>query len=336
MTIYNDYDLTCHNTFGISATCRRYIDYDSTEDAIKAGRMISQQPYIIIGGGSNLLLVGNYDGTVVHSSVMGIESDIIGNNVMVKVGSGECWDHLVAHCVEQGWHGLENLSLIPGDTGAAAVQNIGAYGAEVKDYIYKVEGIEVDSGRTVSFGVADCHYAYRDSIFKNELKGKVLITHVTLLLSREFVPNISYGGISTYLTDHGIKHPDARQLRAAIIDIRRIKLPDPEELGNAGSFFKNPVVDKSVYERLKERFGDDMPHYSVDDEHEKIPAGWMIEKCGWKGRRVGNAGVHDRQALVLVNHGGASGQEILALCNSIRSDIKDMFGIDLQPEVNIV
>lgn len=136
MTIYNDYDLTCHNTFGISATCRRYIDYDSTEDAIKAGRMISQQPYIIIGGGSNLLLVGNYDGTVVHSSVMGIESDIIGNNVMVRVGSGECWDHLVAHCVEQGWHGLENLSLIPGDTGAAAVQNIGAYGAEVKDYIY--------------------------------------------------------------------------------------------------------------------------------------------------------------------------------------------------------
>ena len=336
MTIYNDYDLTCHNTFGISATCRRYIDYDSTEDAIKAGRMISQQPYIIIGGGSNLLLVGNYDGTVVHSSVMGIESDIIGNNVMVRVGSGECWDHLVAHCVEQGWYGLENLSLIPGDTGAAAVQNIGAYGAEVKDYIYKVEGIEVDSGRTVSFGVADCHYAYRDSIFKNELKGKVLITHVTLLLSREFVPNISYGGISTYLTDHGIKHPDARQLRAAIIDIRRSKLPDPEELGNAGSFFKNPVVDKSVYERLKGRFGDDMPHYSVDDEHEKIPAGWMIEKCGWKGRRVGNAGVHDRQALVLVNHGGASGQEILALCNSIRSDIKDMFGVDLQPEVNIV
>lgn len=336
MTIYNDYDLTRHNTFGITAKCKRYIDYSNQEEAKEVSSMIADEPYIIIGGGSNLLLVSDYEGIVIHSSLAGIQSDIIGNNVMVRVGSGECWDHLVAHCVEQGWHGLENLSLIPGDVGAAAVQNIGAYGAEVKDYIYKVEGIEIGTGKMVSLSADECKYGYRDSIFKNELKNKVLITHVTLLLSVEFVPNIEYGGISGYLTAHGITHPSPQQLRDAVIDIRRSKLPDPEDKGNAGSFFKNPVVDKETYLRLRSQFGDGVPHYTIDEEHEKIPAGWMIEKSGWKGRNLGNAGVHDKQALVLVNLGGATGEEILSLCNRIRNDVKSMFGIDLHPEVNII
>ena len=231
--------------------------------------------------------------------------------------------------------GAENLSLIPGDVGASAVQNIGAYGAEAKDLITTVEAVEIVTGKVVVVDAADCHYAYRQSRFKGEWKDRFLITHVTYRLKvGDYEPHTEYGNISSELQRKGIINPTAEQLRQTIIDIRRQKLPDPEEQGNAGSFFMNPVVDKEKYESLAEQYPG-MPHYSLPDGKEKIPAGWMIDQCGWKGRSLGRAGVHDKQALVLVNRGGATGQEVVALCEAIKKDVLEKFGIAIFPEVNI-
>jgi len=328
----HDYSLFAHNTFGIDVKCRRFVEYSSVEEAQEVARQL-QEPYLLIGAGSNLLLTQDFDGTVIHSAIKSIENQ---QDTRIRCGSGETWDEVVAWCVGHGLYGAENLSLIPGEVGASAVQNIGAYGAEVKDLIETVEAVEIGSGKLCVFSREECQYGYRDSRFKHEWKNKYLITHVVYRLSSdESRQSTEYGNIRSELDRRGIQTPTAAQLRQVVIDIRNAKLPDPKVTGNAGSFFMNPVVSRQKFEQLLAEYPD-MPHYYIDDDHEKIPAGWMIDQCGWKGRSLGRAGVHDRQALVLVNRGGATGQEIVTLCETIRKDIRERFGIDIHPEVNII
>ena len=345
-----DYSLLAHNTFGIDAKCKRFLEYSSVEEAqqMVAGLTSADQPLLILGGGSNLLLTGDYEGTVIHSAIKGIE--VLDNEtladaaedeklrnpdfVFLNCGSGEVFDDVVAYAVEHGYHGAENLSIIPGEVGASAVQNIGAYGVEAKDIIYKVETVEIATGKLVVFDNQNCQYSYRQSRFKHEWKDKYLVTHVIYRLSKHFVPDLDYGNIRASLAAKEIENPTAQQLRDVIIEIRNAKLPDPKVQGNAGSFFMNPIVEKAKYEELAAQYPG-MPHYTIDAEREKIPAGWMIDQCEWKGKSLGRAGVHDKQALVLVNRGGATGQEIVNLCETIRKDVKQKFGIDIHPEVNV-
>ena len=342
-----NYRLLKHNTFGIDAACSRFIEFATESELMLLLRRErfaeSGEPLLILGGGSNLLLTGDFGGTVLHSAIMGIE-DITafeggaGDSVLLRVGSGVVWDDFVAYCVEKGWSGAENLSLIPGEVGASAVQNIGAYGVEAKDLIERVEAVEIATGERVAFERDDCCYAYRQSRFKQDWKNRFVITYVTYRLSRTFVPRLDYGNLREYLFSQKQLEQaalTAKDVREAIIDIRRAKLPDPAELGNGGSFFMNPVVPRAKYEELAARYPN-MPHYDVDAERVKIPAGWMIEQCGWKGRRLGPAGVYEKQALVLVNLGGARGEDIVGLCEAIRHDVNERFGIEILPEVNVV
>ena len=328
-----NYSLLGHNTFGIDASCSRYLGYENPEEAVRVAAILrdSAQPFLIIGGGSNLLLTGDFPGIVVRSYAIGGSID----GTRLLCGSGMEWDGVVEAAIAHGLYGAENLSLIPGDVGAAAVQNIGAYGAEAKDLIERVWAVEIATGELRCFQNAECGYGYRDSRFKHEWRNRYLITQVDLQLSQTFQPKLDYGNIRAELQRQGIGEPTPRQLRQTIIDIRRAKLPDPQLTGNAGSFFMNPVVSRRKYEELAASYAD-MPHYYVDADHEKIPAGWMIEQCGWKGRSLGRAGVHDKQALVLVNRGGATGDEVVRLCKAIQHDVSQKFGIEITPEVNIV
>ena len=332
-----NYSLKEHNTFGIDAKCRRFIEFEDDEEAFEVAEILrkSALPYIIIGGGSNLLLTRDFDGIVVRSGIKGhyFEEDFTCERM--TCGSGEVWDDMVATSIKAGYYGLENLSLIPGDVGASAVQNIGAYGVEAKDFILCVWMVEIATGKPWMIGNEECEYGYRQSRFKQDWKNRFLITRVTYGLARTFRPRLDYGNIRSELERRGITEPTAEQVRDVIIDIRNAKLPDPKVEGNAGSFFMNPVVTRNRYEKLAALYPD-MPHYKVDSRHEKIPAGWMIEQCGWKGKSLGRAGVHDKQALVLVNRGGATGAEIVALSDAIRKDVKARFGIDIHPEVNII
>ena len=340
-----DYSLLAHNTFGIDAKCSRFVEYASVEEAQQLVVSLTEadQPLLILGGGSNLLLTGDYQGTVLHSAIKGIEvmenssfenQEDEKGSVFLKCGSGEVFDDVVAYAVEHGYHGAENLSIIPGEVGASVVQNIGAYGVEAKDIIYKVEAVEIATGKVVTFANADCQYSYRQSKFKHEWRGKYLVTHVVYRLSKTFTPDLDYGNIRASLAAKHIDEPTAQQLRDVIIEIRNAKLPDPKVEGNAGSFFMNPIVEKAKYDELAAQYPG-MPHYTIDAEHEKIPAGWMIDQCGWKGKSLGRAGVHDKQALVLVNRGGATGEEIVKLCETIRKDVFEKFGIEIHPEVNV-
>ena len=332
-----DYSLLSHNTFGIDARCRRYVEYASVDEAQMVASMLREAgcPFLIIGAGSNLLLTKDFEGIVVRSSLRGISLMEHNGEALLRCGSGETWDDVVAWTVERGFADMVNLSLIPGDVGASAVQNIGAYGSEVCQLIEEVHAVEIATGQRQIIKAQECRYAYRDSRFKHEWSKQWLITHVVYRLSRSTQPNIEYGNIRAELERRGTAYPTPQQLREVIIDIRRSKLPDPMQLGNAGSFFTNPIVSRDKYEQLAADCPQ-MPHYYIDEEHEKIPAGWMIEQCGWKGRSLGRAAVHDKQALVLVNLGGASGQDIVDLCDAIRRDVAHQFGIDLIPEVNIV
>ena len=331
-----DYNLKEHNTFGIDAKCSRFIEFENDDEAIEVAKILreSDTPYIIIGGGSNLLLTKDFDGIVVRSGIKGHYFEEDYSCERMTCGSGEVWDDMVATSLKAGYYGMENLSLIPGDVGASAVQNIGAYGMEAKDLILCVWMIEISTGKPWMIGNEECEYGYRQSRFKQDWKNRFLITRVTYGLARTFQPRLDYGNIRQELERRGITEPTAQQLRDVIIDIRNAKLPDPKVEGNAGSFFMNPIVTRQKYEKLAALYPD-MPHYKVDTRHEKIPAGWMIEQCGWKGKSLGRAGVHDKQALVLVNRGGATGAEIVALCDAIRKDVKAKFDIDIHPEVNI-
>ena len=277
----------------------------------------------------------DFDGTVLCSNIRAIDIAINNHEAVINSGSGVVWDDLVATCVEQGAYGLENLSLIPGTVGAAAVQNIGAYGSEVNHFIHSIQAVEIATGHEVTFARADCQYAYRYSKFKDEWKNRFVITHVEFRFDCTYRPHLDYGNIRAALQRQGIEHPTPQQLRQTIIAIRQAKLPDPQVQGNAGSFFMNPIVGRKEYERLAMQYPQ-MPHYTIDDEHEKIPAGWLIDQCGWKGRSMGPAGVHDKQALVLVNRGGATGSDIVKLCEAIRHDVFQRFGIIIKPEVNIL
>lgn len=332
-----NYSLKAHNTFGIEARCSRYIEFEDDYEAVEVAKILrdSKLPYIIIGGGSNLLLTKDFEGIVVRSGVKGycFEEDF--SCERMTCGSGETWDDMVVASIRAGYYGMENLSLIPGDVGASAVQNIGAYGVEASMLICCVSMIEIPTGKTWMIGNDECEYGYRQSRFKKDWKNRFLITRVTYVLSTSFQPHLDYGNIRQELNRRGLVEPTAQQLRDVIIDIRNAKLPDPKVEGNAGSFFMNPIVTKARYEKLVAKFPE-LPHYRVDFRHVKIPAGWMIEQCGWKGKSLGRAGVHDKQALVLVNRGGATGAEIVALSDAIRNDVKEKFDIDIQPEVNII
>ena len=331
-----DYSLLAHNTFGIDAKCHRFIEFDSEEELIIILSSLSERdkPLLLLGGGSNLLLTTDYPGTVLHSCIKGKEVTIEGETVYLRCGSGEVWDDVVAYSVQKGWYGMENLSWIPGQVGASGVQNIGAYGIEVKDLIETVETVEIATGKKRTFTNAECEYAYRQSKFKNEWRDRFMITYVTYRLSKSFIPHLDYGLIRASLREKGIEKPTAKELRELIIDIRKAKLPDPKDEGNAGSFFMNPIVDSTKFKDLLQIYPD-MPHYIIDEAHIKIPAGWMIEQCGWKGKTLGKAGVHSKQALVLVNKGGATGQDVVKLYKTIQADIFERFGITLKPEVNI-
>jgi UDP-N-acetylmuramate dehydrogenase len=331
-----------YNTFGIAAKAACMMTYSDEDSLREALDVIAQEfphkPVLHIGGGSNLLFLSDFDGVVLHSEIKGIEVKTnTEDEVLLRVGAGTVWDDFVAYCVSAGYYGVENLSLIPGEVGASAVQNIGAYGAEAKDVIVSVETVSLKDGSSKVFKNEECGYGYRLSRFKTDWKGQYAVTYVWFRLSRRFIPNIEYGGIRRALNENGIdiEQVTADDVRRTVIAIRKEKLPDPAECGNAGSFFMNPVVNREVYERLSARY-EGMPYYQVSSELIKIPAGWLIEKCGWKGRSLGRAAVHDRQALVLVNKGGATGADIMNLCDAIRKDVKSEFDIDIYPEVNFI
>lgn len=326
-----------YNTFGIEAYANDLVEYGSVAELQDIVPTLQNCQYFHVGGGSNLLFTKDYEGTILHSRILGIE-DVSSkytqssDDVYLKVGSGMVWDDFVGYCVENGLCGTENLSLIPGEVGASAVQNIGAYGVEAKDIIVEVECVSLTTGEKRTFTNAECQYSYRQSVFKKELKGQYAVVYVVYGLSRKFSPKLDYGNIRSQLDD--VEHVTPQAIRNAIINIRQAKLPDPNVSGNAGSFFMNPVVTKEKFEELYAEYPN-MPYYEVEGGV-KIPAGWMIEQCGWKGKALGPAAVHDRQALVLVNLGGATGADIIRLCETVRKSVMDKFGITINPEVNII
>ena len=340
------------NTFGIDARCTRLLEFSSVDELRNHWQEIAearrQGRLLIIGRGSNLLPTGDYDGLVVRSRIMGrncIEND------RVVICSGETVDDIIAWSLSQGLYGMENLSLIPGEVGASAVQNIGAYGVEAKDFITSLHALDIETGEIVEITNAECEYGYRQSRFKKDWKNRFIITDVTYQLSTTFTPHLDYGNIRKVLEEKGIScdikdgRLTAQLLRDTIIDIRNAKLPDYEVEGNAGSFFMNPIVSKEKFEELLAKYPD-MPYYPVSvpapslgragEGAVKLPAGWLIDQCGWKGKTLGRAGVHDKQALVLVNKGGATGEEVVALCRQIQKDVLERFGVEIHPEVNIV
>lgn len=336
MTEYTDYSLLPHNTFKMDVKAARFVEYASEEELaafLSSGGLAS--PYLHIGGGSNLLFLSDYPGLVLHSAVKGVETVAETDGwIELRVGAGMVWDDFVDYVVGKGWYGAENLSLIPGEVGASAVQNIGAYGVEAKDLIVSVDAVEAATGRHRRFSNGECGYAYRDSIFKKELKGRYFVTHVTYRLSKLPVFHLDYGNIRAELEKEG-KEPTLPDVRRIIISIRRSKLPDPEVTGNAGSFFMNPVVSESQFNILQAEYPD-IPHYLVGEGKVKIPAGWLIERCGWKGKALGAAAVHDRQALVLVNRGGATGRDVLRLSEKVVCSVREKFGVEIFPEVNVI
>jgi len=336
MKISPTFSLKPCNTFGIDAKADYFIEYNSVEDLQELLKLdlVKSNRMLVIGGGSNLLFLNDFKGVVIHSAINSIKPvSEDPKSIYVEVGSGIVWDELVAYVVEHGWGGVENLSLIPGEVGAAAVQNIGAYGVEVKDVILSVNTLEIETGLVRIFTTDECKYGYRDSIFKNELKGKYIITSVLFRFERQPVYNLSYQHLEEEVLKNG--EIDLPTIRKTIIAIRESKLPDPKITGNAGSFFMNPVISKAHFNLLLDKFPP-IPHYFVSDTEEKVPAGWLIEQCGWKGKQLGNAAVHDKQALVLVNTGNATGAEIVYLAGQIQISVKEKFGIDLKPEVNYI
>ena len=329
------YSLRAHNTFGLDVFADHFLEYhseDELRELISEGRVTV--PFLHIGQGSNLLFTGDYyRGTVLHSCIRGItvvsEDE---NTVCVHVGAGLVWDDFVCHCVTKGWYGVENLSLIPGETGAAAVQNIGAYGVEVKDVIVSVDTVDLN-GRKRVYSVDECCYSYRHSLFKEPSSKSVFVTGVQFRLNKipRFV--LTYGALREALSDE--KTLTLQAVRDAVVRIRRSKLPDPAVCGNAGSFFMNPIVSRACWQKLLALYPY-MPYYEVDAERVKIPAGWLIEQCGWKGSSLGPAAVYDKQALVLVNLGGATGADIVALAKAVQDSVYQKFGISIQPEVLFV
>lgn len=341
MQVQKDFSLKKYNTFGIAAIAKYYSTFfneDELRSIIENNKNITTK--MILGGGSNILFMQNYDGLVLKNEISGM--NIINedkNYVYVKAGGGVKWHNLVMFCVNQNLGGLENLSLIPGNVGASPMQNIGAYGVEIKDVFYELQAFHLKEKELQKFSADDCRFGYRDSVFKNKYKDQFAILNVTYRLRKDPDFNISYGALHTELERMNVTDLTVKAISDAVINIRTSKLPDPAVIGNAGSFFKNPVVSShKLYEihRLHDYEEKDVPFYKIDEEHVKIPAGWLIEKCGWKGYRKDDAGCYEKQALVLVNYGKASGEEIYDLSEEIKISVKEKFGIDLEREVNII
>ena len=335
MKIKENYSLKDYNTFAIAVKCKYFAEAATEEELLDFVRTYEWNPeeILILGGGSNFLFTEDFEGTVFYPAMKEIiEEDE--DFVYVRVGAGEVWDEWVAWAVEHGYGGVENLSLIPGHVGAAPVQNVGAYGMEAGDTIYRVEAIRLDSAELVRVDATDCQFAYRDSIFKRLWKNQYLIARVIFRLTKKPEFRLEYGSIRNELDQLG-GEISLKNIRRAIIRIRQEKLPDVAVLPNAGSFFKNPVVSGEMAEKLLLQYPE-LPVYQVDDERRKLAAGWMIEQCGWKGRSLGKAGVHKKQALVLVNEGGADGTEVACLANEIKKSVFLKFGVWLEPEVYIV
>ena len=333
MKIRENCSLKDHNTFGMDVKADRMVDW-STTDELKGILADLERPILMIGGGSNLLFMSDFKGTVLHSSVTTI--DILGitnDRVHIRVGSGVVWDDFVAWCSVNGYWGVENLSAIPGEVGASAVQNIGAYGVEAKDVIDTVQTICLADGSERDFSNAECRYGYRQSIFKNELKGQYAVAYVIFTLSRKPQPRLGYGALEYEVERLG--GPSLENIRQAVISIRDSKLPDPRVLGNAGSFFMNPVITEQDFNKIRSNYPD-VPSYPAASGLIKVPAGWLIEKTGWKGRSLGPAAVYDKQALVLINKGGATGTDIKRLADTIIEDVRKKFGINLSTEVNYI
>lgn len=337
MSIKENVSLKPFNTFGIDAKAKYFYEVQSTNELIDLVQtdLFKKERSLILGGGSNVLFTKDFDGLIIHNSILGRqivnETD---DSVSIQLNSGEVWHQAVMYCVENNWGGIENLSLIPGTVGAAPMQNIGAYGIEVREVIEKVEAVELSTGRVKSFTNEECKFGYRESVFKNELKEKIFVSSVTLTLSKKSHRiNTSYGAIADTLHALNITQPTIKNVSDVVIKIRSEKLPDFKILGNAGSFFKNPEISEQQFSKLKNDFPT-VPHYSAN-QGVKVPAGWLIEQCGWKGKTFGHVGVHDKQALVLVNYGNAIGDEIFSLALKIISSVKEKFSITLTPEVNI-
>ena len=337
MEILQDYPLQNLNTFGITVSSRYFVSISSINELkeVLATDIAKTNSILIMGGGSNILFTRQYPGLIILNEIKGIETtDESEDYKLISAGGGENWQDLVDFTLNANLGGLENLSLIPGSVGAAPIQNIGAYGAELKDVMESLTAIELATGEERSFSNAECDFGYRNSVFKKELKDKYLINTVRLRLSKKPILNTSYGAINALLEDKGIDQPTVKDISNAVIEIRQSKLPDPTLLGNAGSFFKNPVVDKIDYEGLKLLFSN-IPGY-INGEQVKIPAAWLIEQCGWKGRRFGHVGVHDKQPLVLVNYGDGKGEEIKNLAEDIKASVADKFGMELEAEIRII
>lgn len=329
-------DLQAYNTFGISETAKLLFEIHSLDDLLANVTYLIPNKFMVLGGGSNVLFVDSPKQTIFLNRIKGITvKKKEGNHVFVNVGAGETWHDFVMFSLQQNWGGLENLSLIPGSVGASPIQNIGAYGVEVKDLISEVIYFDIDKNEVVNLNNEACEFGYRDSIFKNALKGKAIVLEVCFKLTlNEHNLNVNYGAIQSILKEKNINSPSIKDISDAVIAIRSSKLPDPRVLGNAGSFFKNPIVPIIILREIQKQF-ETVPFYEVDSLHVKIPAGWLIEQCGWKGKKVGNCGVHKNQALVIVNHGGASGQEIWNLSENIINDVHTKFGITLEREVTV-
>lgn len=338
MKIYEDFKLLNYNTFGVESNSKYYIEISSEEALRNVSKLnhFKKNPILILGGGSNILFTKNFDGLVISNKIRGRE--IIFQNsdyVYLKVGAGENWHDLVMYCVDKGWGGIENLSLIPGNTGTAPMQNIGAYGVEIKETFLELEAFEIKTGKTIKFLKSDCNFGYRESIFKNEKKNQYIILNITLKLNKKPEINISYGDVIKILEDNNIKNPTIKDVSNAIISIRKLKLPDPNKIGNCGSFFKNPIIEKNQLKIIQKKYPN-IVYYKINESKVKIAAGWLIEKAGWKGKTFNNYGVHKNQALVLVNYGNAKGSEIYELSEKIIVDIYQKFQISLEREVNII
>ncbi len=336
MIIKENITLKAFNTFGIDEKTKFFVEINSDNDIFSFLKLIkeTQKPFLFLGGGSNILFSKNFDGIIGKINTKGIriceEDD---NQVIINIKAGEVWDNFVEFCANNNYYGIENMSLIPGTCGAAPIQNIGAYGTELKDALVELEAIELKNGKTKTFINNDCRFGYRSSIFKTKLKGKFLITSITLKLSKKPVFNIDYGPVKEELNRMGVQNLSATGIREAICNIRRRKLPDPLELGNAGSFFKNPQISEFQFQKIKKQYPK-IKSFSHENKSIKLSAAQLIELCGWKGKKIGNVGTHINQPLVIVNYGGASGEEVISFADMIRLSVFEKFGIQLENEVN--
>ncbi|OIQ25305.1 MAG: UDP-N-acetylenolpyruvoylglucosamine reductase [Crocinitomix sp. MedPE-SWsnd] len=334
--IQENVSLKAHNTFGLDVKAKRFATFNSINELKSLLSENQSSELFILGGGSNVLLTQDVSALVLKNELRGIEITSDSDDVtLVKAMAGEVWHDFVMFAVEQGLGGIENLSLIPGSVGAAPMQNIGAYGTEIKDVFHSLEALKISTGEIEVFNADQCNFGYRESVFKRAMKGEYVIVSMTLRLSRNSKINTSYGAIEARLSEMNVTAPTIKDVSDAVIHIRQTKLPDPKEIGNSGSFFKNPVISKKQFEELKSKFPD-VANYPVDEDHIKIAAGWLIDQTGWKGKTLGTYGVHKNQALVLVNYGGSQGKDIYQLSEDIMANVKEIYGIELEREVNVI